>query len=108
MPDTQKLTQSDWQRIIDEGFLCYNLYDELDEDNIYYKLIDDKTEIDSEAMNDLIGIVRESGIRQPHFKGHDHPNAGQIWAKISGEYVFVNLDYHELNWDTAVVTEYIV
>jgi len=102
----KKLTQTDWQRVMNEGFLCYNLQDDPDEGTIYYKLIDDGTEIDAEAMNDLIGIVRESGIRQPHFKGHEHPNDGQVWLKSSGEFIFVNLNFEDLDWDT--VTEYIV
>jgi len=88
-----KMTDEHWFRVRREGFLTKNIHT-----GVYNKDV----EIDCE-------VVREVGIRQPHFKGDKHPEGRAllivIWTKSFND----DIDFiyaEDCDWD--MVSEYIV
>jgi len=68
---TPTMSEADWQRVIDDGFY---VRDKFDLEFIWKAVQDDL----KRGLSDIIKVVREKGIRQPHFKGHPHPEGRQL------------------------------
>jgi len=96
---TPTMTKADWQRVIDEGF-----YIRYEADTCLFPLND------MDDVDDTTTVVREKGLRQPHFKGHPHPEGdGQVVVKYHREIKKPCLWYYAYDvdeWDN--VREYIV
>jgi len=60
---TPTMKKADWQRVIDEKFYVRYVVG-----GAAIFLIDDKRDTGE------VEVVREKGLRQPHFKGHPHPD----------------------------------
>jgi len=61
---TPTMTTEDWQRVIDEKFLVH-----ASRGMFYIPVNEPATHLESAQKK----VVREKGLRQPHFKGHPHP-----------------------------------
>ena len=95
------MTEADWQRVVDEkfyvkevgGIACNNL-------------------LIPESINSLIAcgyeIVREKGLRQPHFQGHPHPEGDVVVVAYypKGHGKRVGMAENIEDWDA--VREYII
>jgi len=90
------LTKENWQRVIDEKFYVRYVVG-----GAAIFLIDDKRDTDE------VEVIREKGLRQPHFQGHPHPE-GDISLVVyhwSGGYTSNVFARSITDWDN--VREYI-
>jgi len=71
---TPVMTKADWQRVISEKFYLHG--------SVGCLLNTDGIHLTAENLiADPLKIVREKGIRQPHFKGHPHPE-GKVLVEV--------------------------
>lgn len=96
---TPTMTVEDWRRVIDEDFYIYHINDE----RVLYPM----TECELEDTGS-VRVVREKGLRQPHFKGHPHPDGSTHVLVLfdNGERAFKQAYTFGEGWDD--VREYIV
>jgi len=95
-----RMSKEDWQRVVDEKF-----YVEFDGNkgsmlHMGNRAIDDK-------LTDRYEVVREKGLRQPHFKGHPHPEGDErLWvgSSLNGA-AFFSKARDVPNWE--IVKEYV-
>jgi len=94
---TPTMTKADWQRVIDEKFYVRYVVG-----GAAIFLIDDKRDTGE------VEVVREKGLRQPHFKGHPHPEGStELFIMNHGyDYGSHKVQAKHRRWDD--VREYIV
>jgi len=98
------MTKADWQRVLDEGFYVRTFGD-------YPKiklLPPICATLDGEEVAETYEVAREKGLRQPHFKGHPHPEDKVLVAvtTISNRHAPERRYAYNVDWE--LVTEYIV
>jgi len=100
-PKEYEMTKDDWKRVIDDGFLVYN--------SARTDFVAFREEILS-YLDTPIKVVRQAGIRQPHFQGDKHPEGCTlVVAKCGGSYdAFYDETHYAGDLDWSEVTEYIV
>jgi len=102
-----EMTEADWQRIIDENFLIRL-------DNGTYSPLHWKAPYELSfqpaygyKMSKVPDIVREKGIRQPHFQGHPHPE-GKVLVEVYNRHNRTPERMYADKIDWGVVAEYIL
>jgi len=74
---TPTMTQADWNRVLDERFYVCTFGN-----NPKIKLLPPIcATLDGEKVSETYEVVREKGLRQPHFKGHPHPE-GKVLVEV--------------------------
>jgi len=95
-PKEFEMTKDDWKRVIDEGFY------------VRYNGVAEITKLNVILEPAACEVVREVGLRQPHFQGDKHPTGNVMVITNYGRGLIEG--YTELasdaNWES--VTEYIV
>ena len=92
------MTEEDWQRVVDEGFYVHAKYNP----SLHFR----PTEY-VESIGENHEVVREKGLRQPHFKGHSHPEgAVMVAVYYYGQDLYTTDSSRFINWDG--VREYII
>jgi len=93
------MTKADWQRVMDEKFLV-----QASSGMFYIPVNESATHLELAQKK----VVREKGLRQPHFKGHPHPE-GKVLVVVYvnyNNYIPERLYADNVIWEK--VTEYIV
>jgi len=93
------MTEEDWQRVVDDKF--YVVSNDINEPFIMTR------ELNDIHLRKHFHVLREKGHRQPHFKGHSHPEgAVMVAVYYYGQSLYTTDSSRFINWDG--VREYIV